>query len=339
MNLKMSNVNVVELQEKLKSNSDYLEEILNKLGYKNIKDKYKYYSCANHDGDNNGALVLWKESLRYTNYTRNHEGNIITLVMNDKDCSFPRALEYIANWIGFKSSGIQIVRPFHGFYKNIAAEQKGEIPILDEYSWDKLPDPNCFSKKFIDDNIDAITQKDWKVRYSIDDDAILIPILDLNGRLIGTKARNNTETDMSHRYYAYLPYQKNAVVYGANQNYHKIIAKNTVIITEAEKSVLQGNSFGCNNIVAIAGHSISNIQANIIKSLMCKNVVVAFDQGICEEEVRFEANKLRSDNALIKNNIYYLYDKEGVYLKDKESPTDNGKSLFQLMLKNCRYVI
>lgn len=330
-------VNYVELQDKLKQDPKLIEEVIGKLGYLNIQDKGKYYSAMNSDGNNSGALCVWKESLRYTNYTRNHEGNIITLTMTDRRCNFPKALEYIADWIGFKPSGIIVERPFHGFYKKIIAERLDSIPFLEEYSWDKLPDPNCFSKKYIDDGVDIITQRDWGIRYSIDDNAILTPIVDLNNKLIGCKARTNSDEDMSHRFYAYLPYQKNAVVYGANQNYQKIITKNTVIITEAEKSVLQANAFGLNCVVALGGHSISNIQANIIKSLMCKNVIVAFDRGICEEEIRYEAKKLKTENALINNNVFYLYDKEDRFLKDKESPTDNGKKCLLGMLKECKY--
>lgn len=331
------NVNYIELQEKIKQDSELIELILEKLEYVNIRDRGQYISAQNKDGDNANALILWKESLRYTNYTRGHEGNIITLAMTDRKCDFPKALELIAKWIGFKGDNIIVERPFHGFYKNIIAEQRGEIPTLLEYSWDKLPDPNCFSKKYIDDGVDVITQRDWGIRFSLEDNAILTPIQDLNGKLVGCKARNNSDEDMSRRFYAYLPYQKNAVVYGAFQNYQKIIKKNTVLICEAEKSVLQANAFGLGCVVAIAGHSISNIQSNIIKSLMCKNIILALDRGICEEEVRYEAKKLKTDNMLINNNVYYLYDREDKFLKDKQSPTDCGKDCLQQMLKECKW--
>ena len=74
-------VNFIELQDKIKSEPELIVKILEHLDYRDIKDKGDYFAARNSDGDNSNAFVIYKDTLKYRNYTRGHNGNIISLVM------------------------------------------------------------------------------------------------------------------------------------------------------------------------------------------------------------------------------------------------------------------
>lgn len=218
--------------------------------------------------------------------------------------------------------------------------KNGTYTSLEEYSEGQLPDSNNYSYKFFRDGIDFSVQNKWGIRYCHESNEILIPIYDEFGRLVGCKSRSNdSNVDFNKRWRAFLPYQKTKVVYGMFQNYESILKRQTVVVFEAEKSVLQCSSFGFNLGVAIAGHSISEYQAKLIKSLMVNNIIVAFDQDVCREEAEFEARKLKLNIHGIRNKVRVICDEEKRFLGKKESPSDNGKRIFSQLLKECCYEI
>ena len=257
--------------------------------------------------------------------------------MKIKDCPFYTAVNSIIKWLDLKD--VPIHYPFGGFYKKI---YHGDCRIrneLVEYSEDILPPERSYSRRFLDDNIAIDSQQKFGVRYCHQDDCILIPIYDLKHRLVGVKARNNSDEDFHRRWYAWMPYLKNEIVYGLDINYANIIKKKTLIIFESEKSVMQCDTMGLHCCVAIAGHSVSYEQAETIKSMMIDIIIVAFDEGLVEDEIIFECKKLKVTNSLYQNKVYYLFDREHKYLAEesKDSPSDNGKDILMNMIKECKY--
>lgn len=336
-------INAIKLQEKIIANPDKILEILEGLEFTNIKDRGSYLQFANKDGDNQSAISLLKSTLHYENYTRGKTGNLFTLVMDEKKLSFTETLNWICKCIGEDKSQLSqtIHYPFNSFYKQLLPDRDIDYGQIKTYSIDRLPMADSYSKMFADDGISISSQEKFGVRYSHEDDAILIPIHNLCHEMVGVKARNNNNNDYNNRWYAWLPYSKTRVVYGLDMNYREIVGKKTLIIYEAEKSVMQSDTFGLNCTGAVAGHSISDTQAKIIKSMMADRIILAFDEGLEQEEIEFEAKKLLVNNPIYKNQVYYLYDKANIYLPkgSKDSPSDLGKPILQKMLKNCKWEV
>ena len=326
-------INFVELQDKIKSKPELIEVILLKLDYINIKDKGLYYSAGNKDGDNPQALCIYKDTLKYTNYTRGHHGNIISLVMNTCNCEFAKAIRLIAKWIGYEGSDYQIKYPFHSFYKKIVADQYGLIPSLEPYSDDLLPPANNFSLKWVKEGVDLTTQRRFGIRYDLETNGIIIPEFSVDNLLVGAKWRNaDPNCEMSERWNMYLKFNQSYNLYGLNINYPTIINKSKIIILEAEKSCCHLYSWGCSLGVSVNGHHISKVQQSLLKSLMCDEIIVGFDKDVREEEVRYNAEQLQADNMIYKNKISYIYDKDNL-LGDKDSPTDKGSEVFKELFK------
>lgn len=335
-------MDVVELQNKIVSRPEYIEQLLDTMGFENIQDKGEYYSCQNIGGDNPHAIAIYKDNLHYENFSHGSRGNLLTLVMETKGCSFPESIEYTAKTLGIKSQNIRVVLPFGGFYKDIIRSESDSILDMKHYSERDLPPADALSFKFLKDGVSLQVQHELGIRYSHEDDAVLIPIYDVNHQLVGCKARNNDpDVGMDKRWFMYIPYKKNNIVYGLDVNYANIFNKQRAVIFEAEKSVMQTLSFDMKLGLAIGGHSLSKAQIKQIKTLNAKEVIVAFDQDLEEEEIIYEAKKLKINNECYANRVFYIYDRTGEYLPkgSKMSPSDRGKDIFVELLKHCKYEV
>lgn len=250
--------------------------------------------------------------------------------MDLRHIRFPQALKLIANWIGYDfKDDVKVKLPFGGFYKNLICDNNQTDTDLKVYDTNLLPPPAC-NLRFKRDGISYHTQERFDLRFDCDNNAILIPIYNSNYELVGCKARKNEDVK-SGKYWAELPFQKSSVLYGLAQNYHSIITKRKLIIFEAEKSVMQCSDFDCNIAVAVMGHDISKAQAKLIKSLMCDEIYIAFDEGVSEEEIKLAASKVSVNTALYKNEVFYLFG--GMAMGSKASPSDFGKDEFQRLFR------
>lgn len=336
-------MDVINLTNQLGCQPDKVIKILEKLGCEKIKyNEHKNYitSTRPEDGaDNPLGNMVFLPSLVVHQNTRNYSGNLYTLIMDVKNINFPRSLELAANWAGLKiSQSSSIKLPFGGFFKQISKQQKEPELNMKVYSEDDLPKPGGVSYKYIKDGVSAQTQEFFGVRFCHDNNAIIVPIYNYSGNLVGAKARNaDPNCDMAHRFWATLEYSKSLILYGFIQNYRHIVRKKVVIVVESEKAVMQAYEMGCYLCVAVAGHSISETQAKYIKSLGANKIYLAFDEGVCEEELVYEAKKLVVDTHIVKNKVGYVFDESNILLPkgSKMSPTDQGKEIFNRLIKEC----
>ena len=337
----MALVNVNILTEKIIANPDYLLQILEALGFDNIRDRGKYFQFPNKDGDNQTAISILKDTLTYNNYTRNDKGNLITLVMKEKCLEFPQALKWISKTLGLSgvSSNIKIKKPFGGFYTGLIPDENDMDSNIKTYPESILGDDlHKYSILWYDDGVNFEVQEKFNLGYNLETNSILIPIYNTSGELVGCKARkNDSKCESSERWWAYLPFPKTQVVYGYHWNYKKIIEKDMCFVTESEKSVMQCHSYDCHLALATLGHDISPSQAKIIKSLKTSKIIISYDEGIEEEELKRQAEKLVIDTHIFKNKVGYIYDKNHKYLKEgsKDSPSDHGGEIFKKLVKEC----
>lgn len=320
-----------KLLDKIEENAEEnIITILTALGHDDIRDRGKYVQCSNLDGDNRSAISILKEGLLYQNFTRGRKGNIVTLVMDEKDLNFPEALEWLAKIVGFKD--IPVHYPFGGFYRSLVKHKK-DID-LEIYPEDALPPPDALPQMWFKDGVDYLTQERYGIRLDFDSNRIVIPARDYEGQLVGAKGRYNGDCPMDERWSMYIPYAKSLVLYGWNENKEHIVQKQRVYIVEAEKSVCQAASWNMNLMLAVGGHDISDVQARRIKSLGV-DVIIAFDQGISKDILIEQCQKVKINNQFFCNKVGYI-DMSGE--ADKVSPTDMGMQKFKELNKEIVWV-
>lgn len=302
-------------------------------------------------GGESWKCELYKDSFNFHCYTSCGSFDIITLVQEVMDLSFSESIEFIEEYFHL---GVNFQR---GFGRPKKKEVPIRKPIKKEIDFnEQLPqyDDNILNTfinfhavEWLEEGISHETMDKYGIKYDIETQGVVIPHYDKNNRLVGIRERNldKRQIDMGRKYVPYTsfthrktykhPLGKN--LYGINFNKEAINKFKKCIIFEAEKSVLKMDTVYSNNnpSVSVGGSSISEYQLNLLKTNGCKKVYLAFDR---EDGDKWE-NKLDKICQRIINfglECYVIEDKEGKYLDLKDSPIDQGKEVFEILLRGVR---
>lgn len=340
-------INVVKLNDYLSGNIDAVETLLNALGCENIRynPSQREFRCSREAGKNPSAVRVKVDNLKFACFSTNEQGSIFNFIMNKRSLNFPGALRWTIEILGLEKESFnsELHLPFGGFYKNIIRESSDpELnqkvypdSILDEYGL-----ANHIS--FLHDGIDLMTQEKFHLGYDAESKRITIPQWNVNGNLVGIMGRSSDpEILHEYRWLPIIPCARSYTLFGYHMNYAAIQQQQLVVITESEKGVMQMASMGYNYGLATCTKSISDVQAKYLKALRVDKIIIAYDEGVTEEQLRAEANKIKIDNPIYTNKIGYVYDKKGdiLTLGSKNSPTDVGQTGFkELVNKYTKWI-
>lgn len=331
------------MNDYLQARPDDVLKVLNSLGLPNLshnrgRNEIRYSSRV---GGNPTSNIFYLDTLRYYSFSMGESGNLYTLVMNNQNCNFPQALEYVAQVVGLSKNefNTEIKLPFGGFYKKLIKQQREpelDIPtypdsLLEEYN-------GQLSLQFFNDGINFQTQEKYHIGVDFSAMRIAIPQWTINGQLCGIMGRAMGK-DVPHeeRWLPIIPCTKSYTLFGYHQNYHKIQEKNMCIVFESEKAVCQLDSFGCYIGLATGGCHISSTQAKYLRALRVEKIIIAYDEGLDEEHIIAQAQRLCSnENQLVRGaKIGYIWDENNTYLPlgSKMNAADVGKEKFIKLIK------
>lgn len=336
-------VNALSLSNYLTNNVDACITLLESMGYTQItyRARKNELRFSHEDGHNPTAMQLKLDTLKFNGFSINLYGNLYTLVMKTENLSFPDALNYIAKELGLNKSQFnkRTRYPFSGFYRGLMKEirepelsmETYDESILDEYL-------GKYNLMFFRDGINFQTQEHFKVGFDLETLRITVPEYTLDGRLCGIMGRlNDSKCPKEDRWLPIIPCSRSLTLYGYHRNYDMIQQKNIVVIGESEKFVQQLHSMGIRVALATCGCDVSDIQAKYLKSLMTKKIILAYDEGLEEEQIRSQAEKLVLNNSVFQNRVGYIFDRDNEILPkgSKASPSDLGISSFLSLIKKC----
>ena len=307
------------------------------ITYRNQKNELRF---SREDGHNPTAMRLKLDTLKFDGFSINAHGNLYSLVMKTKHLSFPKALKYIAETLGLeKSQFSQKIRyPFGGVYKGLMREIREPEYSMTTYDDSILNDYiGKYNLMFFKDGINFQTQQFFNVGFDIETLRITVPEYTLDGRLCGIMGRlNDSRCPKDERWLPIIPCSRSLTLYGYHHNYETIQQKNIVVVGESEKFVQQLHSMGSYVGLATCGCDVSEIQAKHLKALMTSKIILAYDEGLEEDQIRTQAEKLILDNAMFRNKVGYVFDRDNLILPkgSKASPSDLGKGAFLELIKN-----
>lgn len=301
---------IAKIKEELKDDKERIISILEKINCINIhtlNDKEIRFGTDDKGSGSGNKLSL--QTLNYISFSKNINGDIITLVSDMLKISIKDSIRWLANELGIKSNykNIFIKRPFGNFWSKYDKYKIDNSPPL-SYSEDLLSKFSSQSSLlWIKDGISALTQEYFGIGYDVITDRIIVPYYSEEGNLCGVVGRlNKKDIEIwQSKYLALVPIDKSKILYGLYQNYKSILDKQVLIIVEAEKSVMKGKEIDI-PCVSLGKHSISPRQANLIKSTFVKNIIITFDEDIPFEECKKEADKIKIKNPFFSNNIYIV---------------------------------
>lgn len=218
---------------------------------------------------------------------------------------------------------------------------------------------DCFSKnaKYLaiweKEDISRESMEKFDIRYDMVRNRMVIPIKDDYNRLVGIKVRNFNKWEIDNQR-KYMPlfhnnesytYEKMKVAYGLNFNKSFIKKTKTVVIFEAEKSVLKFDSyFTMNKSIAVGGSSVSIYHIKMLQDLKVENIVLAFDNDYSkypDENGNFDKyyglkKAVKEANRLVGYgfNVEIIYDYKQEYLGNKDAPIDCGRQVYSKLYRD-----
>ena len=206
---------------------------------------------------------------------------------------------------------------------------------------------NIFTKyypvEWLKDGISKAAMDKYNIRFSPTQNKIIIPHYDAAGRLIGIRGRALNQWEIEN-VGKYMPVQIEGKwyshplslnLYGLNFNKENIKNNGIAYLVEAEKSVLQIESFNIPNCaVAVCGSQLNKYALDIlVRACHPREIVICFDQ---EEELGKQDYFDKLYNLCCKYKVYsnfsFIYDKEKL-LRLKDSPSDRGEEVFLKLLE------
>lgn len=339
-------MDVIALKEYLKNSPERIEALLNSAGFHHIKTNTRTQEirCSNdYDGNPTGIAIKYSEEhMPFLYFSGGLSGDIISLLQYKLDKPFRWILKYIYKELGLSDDELTPVeryKPFGEYYKKL--QPKNNIKEVDLITY---PDTVIESFKlapnmlFLKDGISIDTQKKYCIGYDSFSMRISVPWYNHNGDVIGVMGRLNeycVDENIS-KWLPIIPFTKSKALYGYNVNYSSIQSKKICIIGESEKFPQQLDSMDMPYGVALGGHYISQYHERYIKSLNADKYILMLDEGIDEDFIRAEAEKLKPKSKFQTHKIGYVYDKENIILKkgSKMSPTDVGRDRLKELYKN-----
>lgn len=331
------------MKEYLKNNPEQIEKILSYYNYHSINITDKEIRFAKIGGDNpSGCRIKLNDNLSATDFTTSYNGDLFSLIATHIGLTYGEVLKTTQIMLGKKIEGSYQPEKeslFDGFFDSlyIPYESEEEEVTYDESVLDKYNNGYKWFKRFADDGILPSSQVKFKVGFDEESNRITIPWRDFEGKLIGVMARLDSDEKTNYKYLPLIAFPKHKNLYGLYQNKEHIKKTKKVYVFESEKSVLQSDSFGIHDCVALGGNQISTTQVEQLLKLGVSEIVLCMDEGLMIDAIKRDIQTIKKSLFMRDVKIKIMLDKENKYMKkgSKVSPSDQGKETFLKLCDEC----
>ena len=310
-----------------------------------------------HHGEGNGShkLYYYFNNKVWKCYTHGCSiGNIFNLISMVRGWEFIESFRYVCDKFNLIGDGdFEETLDLKIFDKFNKAKEKYEYKFIDKRNLNVYYP--IYHETWLEDNITIDAMKKYNIMFNVKQNRIIIPHFDIDGNLIGIRRRNLLDEEVAKGKYMPEIYNKNVYnhslgnnIYGINCQIKDDLPSKTIILFEAEKSVLQLEGYHLGLMGgALCGSSLTDGQFKILVDLIdrldIEEVIISLDKEYLEdgdELSEFYKRKIRENmiNKLLPYvDVSVIWDTEGV-LDYKDSPTDKGKKVFEELL-NKRIMI
>ena len=321
-----------DIKNHLLHNKKDLVLLLKEYGYDKFTVNEDEIRCSKPDSSNGSTCrIRLNNCLSCTDFSSSFNGDIFELIIFHTDTTYSDIVSKCYEMFNIENVDDE---DFNGLDLDLDTSPKEVlIPIYDKSELDNYE--NVWNMKFVEDNIMPKTQKTFHIGYDYRSRRITIPWFTIQGELLGVMGRAYYDAYGDFKYFPLLRFKKHHSLYGIyeNQNY---IKNSRVYILESEKSVLQLDTMGLHNAVALGGNSIDNYRLSLLEKLNVKEIIFAYDEGL-DIETQKRALKTAKKYFGDKVKIGVVFDGHNKHLPkgSKDSPTDLGKEVWNNLVVNC----
>ena len=321
-----------KIKETLIEQPEKLIELLEYFSFEHINHRGSEIRFARSESGGANISIRLKNNpyCCVSDWSRGVSTDIISYIIQEKTVDFREVLNVTKKILNLSSDW----RPQHkkalfgGIYDGLSSRNSEiKLKTYDESVLNKYE--KVGNLRFLRDSISLDAQRFFDIRFSVEDNSIILPLHNEFGDLVGAKARiNDNPQEGESKYYYPLPTQVSQTLYGYSKNYGYLYG-NDVIVVESEKSVMQGYTFGARNIVALGSSSVSEKQAKMLIQLQPKRIILAFDEGLAFEQIQRNADMIKSCYSMFETEIWYWDADQDLDISSKSAPTDMGKEKFE----------
>lgn len=331
-------------------NTDKVIELMEKLGVETYvrRSSYVIFPTICHNEDPTQAsmkLYYYENNHIFYCYTNCQGMSIFKFLKHYYEC---RNISY--DWyedvykVILDCSNFRTAAHEHPTYKSIRdLYRRPEQVQLPTYSEGILQTfTKFYPPEWLNDGISKEAMDKFNILYSIPQNKIIIPHYNIDNKLVGVRGRALNEWEVEN-IGKYMPVQIEGQwyshplslnLYGLNKTKDNIKKTGICFLFEAEKSVLQMDSFDRPNCAAaVCGSQFNKFALKIlVQNCHPSEIVICFDkEELPGEDIYF--NKLHKLCQKYKNyaNFSFIYDMENL-LELKDSPTDKGQDTFERLL-------
>jgi len=306
--------------------------------------------CHNPIEEAESMKLYWYQNNKiFRCYTECNEAmSIFTLYqkfmrINYHKVSFEEAVDYVKKCI--KHLVVSGVKKYHSDFNMDKYKFDSSIPHLTKYPQTMLTYfPPYHHPLWLKDGIKPEIMDKFHIGFSLAQNKITIPHLDIDGNLVGIRART-LDKDEAEQYGKYRPLQLGSVLYahplhfnlyGIYEHQEAIRKRQSAIIVEGEKSVLLDDGYYGQwaNAVACCGSKINKYQINLLTNVLGANeITIAFDKEYTDWRTEKAREYRKRIEAACRKyagqaTFYYIWDMDNL-LEEKDSPYDKGKEVFE----------
>lgn len=335
-------MNMAEIKRQMLMRPEKIVDLLTFFAFEHIELKPREIRFArNEEGGPNIAIRLEdNDNVTVVDFVKSIKTDIFAYIMSERHVTFVDVLNKTKEIFGFENSGSGSKK--HGWFvegtfdetRELNRSENRDAKTYDEHELDKYIE--AANMRFYNDHISIETQKKFHILYNVATQRIGIPVRDFSGNLCGIKARRNYETDNDRdpKYIYELPCDKSLLLYGYQENYNSLYGADAIYIGESEKFVMQCDSYGYHNAVAIMGSSISPKQAGILMLLRAKKYCFMFDEGLGADVIQRNIAELKRQAHGRDIKIEVFDSRNCKLIGEKDSPTDHGKQVWEEIIHN-----
>ena len=325
-----------EIKQQLLEKPEKIVELLETFSFEHINHRGTEIRFARdlQGGSNISIRLKNNEFLCVNDWSRGVNTDIISYIIQEKNVTFREVLQATKKILNLSDTWRpqQKASLFGGVYDHIARPNKEmKLKVYDDKVLDQYK--KCSNLRFLHDGISLKAQKFFNIRFSVEDNRIIIPIRNEYGSIVGAKGRLNGEPEENEPKYMYtIPVAMSQLLYGYSENYQHLYG-NDIIVVESEKSVMQAWDFGVRNIVALGSNNLSEKQVKLILQLQPKRVVIAMDEGLPFEQTQRNADMIKNLSSMFMPEVWYWDSDQDLDILPKCSPTDMGGEKFKEIME------
>jgi hypothetical protein len=331
---------MIELKKRLRDNPHHIENILEEYDFHNIDVGTREIRCGIDEKTNSTSVrIKLDDNLTANDFGRDIHGDLFSLIMKSKNIELKEVIQTVKNELGI--TYIEFYKPkkiFGGFYDKFKRRTKS-VSELKKYDESIMKDYiNKYNTLFLRDGISFATQKKFKVGVDHSSSRITVPWYDYEESLVGIEGRylGDYKKDEVSKWYPVVAFPKSLVLFGYNTNYSYLQSADEIYVGESSKFVMQLDSFGIFNAVALGGNSIHNQQIKQLSWLNPKKIIFCLDEGLDSELIHRQLEKTKVLLKFTDVKIGFVNDKDNVILEkgSKNSPSDVGLEGFKKLVSD-----